>query len=287
MPSLTPRERSEEATSAAMYDGLIAGGITLIPSTAAVYLAMNNQKFFRATNWQSRTAIAIMPPLFMFALTAEMKLSHSMEEMARQSDHSRQVSEWAEKVHEENKQAIRRMETDTVLEKKLHAMYKQSVENSGVRIVPGDTLSFHHKVANFWQENPFKILAGIGVPTVLYIFRGRTDQKHLQLQSKLMHTRVFGQFAVISMLLGLMGFKTYMDTHGKYITQYEADMRVEDMKRMRADLLRRIEFDKQISAKRDQMLKHEKPAEEPVENKGEEKKSGSEASNESIALKDA
>jgi predicted Holliday junction resolvase-like endonuclease len=280
-----------------MHDGLIAGGITLIPSTAAVYLAMRNPKFLKATNWQSRTAIAIMPPLFMFGLTAEMKLSHSMEEMARQSDHSRQVSEWAEKVHEENKQAIRRMETDTVLEKKLHAMYKQSVENSGVRIVPGDSLAFHHKVANFWQENPFKILAGIGVPTVLYIFRGRSDQKHLQLQSKLMHTRVFGQFAVVSMLLGLMGFKTYMDSHGKYITQHEADMRVEDMKRMRADLLRRIEFDKQISARREQMLKHEKKSSKEDDEKEESAGASVEeeqedveedaSHNKSVTLKDA
>lgn len=223
-----------------------------------------------------------------------------MEEMARQSDHSRQVSEWAEKVHEENKQAIRRMETDTVLEKKLHAMYKQSVENSGVRIVPGDSLAFHHKVANFWQENPFKILAGIGVPTVFYIFRGRSDQKHLQLQSKLMHTRVFGQFAVISMLLGLMGFKTYMDSHGKYITQREADLRVEDMKKMRADLLRRIEFDKQVSARRDQMLKHEKISKDEEEDessssssdgddevKKEEEASDAAGLNESVAIKDA
>lgn len=291
MPSLTPTERSAEATSAAMHDGLIAGGITLIPSSAAVYLAMRNPKFLRVTNWQSRTALAIMPPLFMFGLTAEMKLSHSMEEMARQADHSRQVSEWAEKVHEQNKNAIRRMETDTVLEKKLHAMYKQSVENSGVRIVPGDSLAFHHKVANFWQENPFKILAAIGVPTVFYIFRGRSDQKHLQLQSKLMHTRVFGQFAVVSMLLGLMGFKTYMDSHGKYITQYEADQRVEDMKRMRADLLRRIEFDKQISARRDQMLKHENLKETKLQKMDEAGVSEGEAKEEenaeTVALKDA
>ena len=84
---------------------------------------------------------------------------------------------------------------------------------------------------------------------------GRNDQKHLQLQSKLMHTRVFGQFTVIGMLLSLMGFKTYMDSMGKFITQKEADIRVEEMKRMREDLLRRIAFDKQMKAKRDAMLR--------------------------------
>lgn len=258
MPSLTPTERSSEATGAAMHDGLIAGFLTMIPSSAAVYTAMRSQKFVRATNWQSRTALAIMPPLFAYGFTAEMKLGQSMEEMAAQAKHSKEVTEWAQNIHEENKHALQRKETDAALEKKLHALYKQSVEESDVRIVPGDTLSLHHRIANFWQENPFKILALVGTPTVLYIFKGENSNKHLQLQSKLMHTRVFGQFAVITMLLSLMGFKTYMDSHGKYITQYEADARVEDMKRMRVDLLNRIEMDKKINAKREAMLNHKK-----------------------------
>lgn len=258
MPSLTPSERSAEITAGAFQEGAIAGSLTLIPSTAAVYAAMRNNTFLRSTNWQSRTALAIMPPLFMFAISAEMKLSNSMEEMASKSDHAKDVSEWAEKHHEERKQSLQRTQTDTGLEKQLHAMYKKSVEESGVRIVPGDTLGGQHRIANFWQANPFKILAGVGIPTVLYIFRGRNDQKTLKLQSKLMHTRVYGQFAVLSMLLGLMGFKSYMDSHGKYITQHEADTRVEDMKGMRADLLQRIDFDKKMNARREQMLKQEK-----------------------------
>lgn len=202
MPSLTPAARSAEATAAAFYDGLVSGALTLIPSTAAVYTAMRNSKFRRATNWQSRTAIAIMPPLFMFAITSEMKLSHKMEEMASESTYAREVNDWAEKEHVKNsKQSLQRKETEQGLEKKLHALYTKSVEDSGVRIIPGDTLGVHHKVANFGQENPFKILSAVGIPTVLYIFSGRNEQKHLELQSKLMHTRVFGQFAIISMLL--------------------------------------------------------------------------------------
>jgi len=256
MASLTQSERSAQITRGAMQEGLIAGALTLIPSTAGVYAAMRNQKFLKSTNWQSRTALTIMPPLFMFAISAELKLSNSMEEMKLKADHSKDVSEWAEKHHEERKQVLQRTETNAGLEKQLHAMYKKSVEDSGVRIVPGDALGGQHKIANFWQENPFKILAGVGIPSVLYIFRGR-NKKNMQLQSKLMHTRVYGQFAVVTMLLGLMGFKSYMDSHGKYITQYEADMRVEDMKLMRSDLLKRIEFDKKMSARRGQMLKHD------------------------------
>ena len=43
------------------------------------------------TNSQSRTAIAIMPPLFIFAVTAEQKLTHRMHEVASESEHNIQV----------------------------------------------------------------------------------------------------------------------------------------------------------------------------------------------------
>jgi len=69
-----------------------------------------------------------------------------------------------------------------------------------------------------------------------------------------MHTRVFGQFAVISMLLGLMGFKSYMDSTGKFITQAEADNRVNEMKEMREELLKRIAFEKKLKEQRDAIL---------------------------------
>lgn len=55
-----------------------------------------------------------------------------------------------------------------------------------------------------------------------------------------------------------MGFKTWMDSTGKYITQKNADLRVKEMKEMRAELLRRIEFDKQLNERRKKMLKQDK-----------------------------
>jgi len=216
-----------------------------------------------------------MPPFFMYALSSEMKLNHKMREMASEAEHSREVSEWAEKQQKQeqsddsssgrssntgngNNTLKRKASAKGVTDRHLHALYKRSVEESGVRIVPGDTLGAHHMAANFFQEHPFKILTAAGIPTILYIFNGRNDQKHLQLQSKIMHTRVFGQFAVISMLLALMGFKSHMDSMGKYITQSEADLRVEEMKAMREDLLRRIEFEKKMKARRDAMLRRSK-----------------------------
>ncbi len=84
---------------------------------------------------------------------------------------------------------------------------------------------------------------------MLYIFKGRAGQEHLQWQMKVMHTRVFGQFAVISMLLTLMGFKEYMDRNGKYITEADVQARVAQMQESRAELLMRLQRDR-IEAER-------------------------------------
>jgi hypothetical protein len=80
---------------------------------------------------------------------------------------------------------------------------------------------------------------------VAYIFYGKAGQEHIPFQLKVMHTRVTGQFAVIGMLLGLMGFKEYMDRNGKFIDEDEAAGRVEEMRRVRQELLYRLELEKQ------------------------------------------
>jgi phosphoribosylformylglycinamidine (FGAM) synthase PurS component len=143
--------------------------------------------------------------------------------------------------------------TDLAADQQLTELYRQSVEQSGVRVVPGDTLGPHHKFMNYWQENPFKMLACLGVPAVAYIFYGRSGQEHIPFQLKVMQTRVMGQGTVIAMLLGLMGFKEYMDRNGKFITEAEANARVDEMKRVRAELIYRMELDK----KHQQEVAHE------------------------------
>lgn len=242
-----------------------------VPSTLAVYAAMTfSPKFVKSTNWQSRTALVIMPPLFAFAAAAENKLVHQMHQMAAESSHSREMAEWStaqqQQMLNDHKQQLRKMSTQKILaqpgmregalstqdneekEREIAGKFRESVVNSGVRVVPGD-LGVHHRLANFWQENPFKILAAVGVPTVFYIFKGREGQQHLQLQMKLIHTRVFGQFAVISLLLSLMGFKEYMDRSGNFITEADVQARVTQMQQSRAELLYRLHRDR-IDAER-------------------------------------
>ena len=172
MASLTPSHRAQEATDAAFNDGMWAGALTLIPSSLTVYTLMNKStKFMRITNWQSRTALTIMPALFAFGLASELKLSHKMKEIAGEHDHAKKVSAWAEKNRmqhlEANGTSSHSLEDS---ERHLVALYSKSIEESGVRIVPGDSLSFHHKAANFWQENPFKILAAVAGECNLFLY---------------------------------------------------------------------------------------------------------------------
>jgi len=64
----------------------------------------------------------------------------------------------------------------------------------------------------------------------------------VSLQLKILHTRVFGQFAIICTLLGVMGLKDRMDRQGKFITQAEVEERVLQMEETRHTLLDRLEY---------------------------------------------
>ena len=244
--SLTPKERADETIHAANTEGLINGIMTLIPSIATVgLLVRNNVTFAARTNWQSRTAMAIMPAMFISALTSEHKLSHRMRQMAIETQHGTETVHWAEQ-----QMALRQQTDNTTLPnttasttQQLASLYQESVESSGVCIVP--QLMWYHHVGNYTAQYPFRVLAAIAIPSVAYIFYGRTEQQHLQLSQKIMHTRVLGQFATISLLLTVMGCKEYLDQNGKFISQQQADDRVAEMHYVRQQFLMKMEQDKQ------------------------------------------
>jgi len=259
MPSLTPLDRREEVSNEAMHEGLINGFFTLVPMTAAVYAATKQFPAFAArTNMQSRTALCVMPALFMFAFTSEEKVVHRMKEIAKETQHSHDSVHWAERQVAKDALKARYGEQEELAE-----LYRRAVYESGVRVVPGDRLQAHHIAANYVQENPFKVLASMAVPGVAWIFYGRAGQEHLTFSMKVMHTRVFGQFATISALLGVMGFKEFMDQSGRYITEAQAEARVEEMQELRNDMMARLEasnkaredYDKVIQKAHDQDVK--------------------------------
>ena len=195
MASLTPHSRNAEATAAAMEEGFLSSAMLMVPSAGLVYFLTNNVPTFRKrTNMQSRTALVVMPALFMFALTAESRLASKMNEIAKETEHSHASVRWAEQ-QVQNRPA-NSSEVDT--EAQLLKLYQQSVAQSGVQVVPGDQLTMYQRTANFVAANPLKVVLGLAVPSAALIFYGRTGKENLQLSMKILHTRVFGQFATLS-----------------------------------------------------------------------------------------
>lgn len=81
---------------------------------------------------------------------------------------------------------------------------------------PKSKMPLHHQLMNSLYEHPFRIIAALGIPFGGYILNEQMKLKHLQFSQRLLHSRVIIQFGVLSILITTMGFKTYMDTHGKF-----------------------------------------------------------------------
>ena len=145
-----------------------------------------------------------------------------------------QTVAWAEKQKTASPQEVR-----------LHDLYRQSILQSGVRLVDTPQLSLYQKSANFIQSNPFKCIAAIGMPAVAYIFYGQGGKPGgpaEPMQMRILHTRVFGQFAVLCTLIGVMSLKEVMDRYGKYITEDDIEARIQEMESTRTTLMTRTEY---------------------------------------------
>ncbi|CAJ1966105.1 unnamed protein product [Cylindrotheca closterium] len=237
MASLTPKERKEEVTGSAMSEGVMNGSIVLGTAMGGLFVAMRNPNFRKFTNWQSRTAIVIMPALFTFALTSELKMDHRMHEVAEETEFAMKSVEWADQEMRRRQRAMGKEAQDR------RAMYRQAVLGSGITVVDTPELQSHHKAANFIQTNPFKCIGAVAVPGVAYVFRAQKKQEHLSLQMKLLHTRVLGQATVLITLLGIMGLKEMMDRRGKYVTEADVEDRVRQMESTRDSMMERLEYE--------------------------------------------
>ena len=67
-------------------------------------------------------------------------------------------------------------------------------------------------------------------------------------------TRSLSAIYYYEVLLGVMGFKEYMDQNGRFITEAEADERVEEMRRVRESLLHRLEYEREQANKQHDIL---------------------------------
>jgi hypothetical protein len=74
----------------------------------------------------------------------------------------------------------------------------------------------HHRIMNYIYDNPFRTIIVSGIPFAALIFRQQMNQQHLTLSQKIMHSRVYAQAGIITMLLSTMAFREYMDRHGRF-----------------------------------------------------------------------
>jgi hypothetical protein len=85
------------------------------------------------------------------------------------------------------------------------------------------SLSVPKRLANFFLDSPMKALIMIGVPGVLGIFLAKGGQSELSFSQRIMHTRVMGQFSVLAVLVGTMGFHDYMTKRGRFLEVWEEE----------------------------------------------------------------
>jgi hypothetical protein len=86
--------------------------------------------------------------------------------------------------------------------------------------------------ANFVYDHPYRTLATTGVPLVGGIFMYQAANKGLARSQQIMHTRIYGQAAVVVLLLGSMAFHDFMAKRGRFEEdEEEADVpKIEELK---------------------------------------------------------
>jgi hypothetical protein len=94
-------------------------------------------------------------------------------------------------------------------------------------------IAIHHQVLNSAYDHPFRVIAGLGLPLAGYILNEQLKLKHLKFSQRIMHTRVFAQFGILSILCCTMSFRNYMDKHGRFPEPDGAEEIVEEGKPMK------------------------------------------------------
>ncbi|KAJ0400538.1 hypothetical protein P43SY_008401 [Pythium insidiosum] len=83
------------------------------------------------------------------------------------------------------------------------------------------SLKWYHRLANHVYDHPYKSLMTVGVPLVGSIFAYQATNQGIQRSQQIMHTRIYGQGAVVVLLLASMGFHDFMQKRGRFVAEEE------------------------------------------------------------------
>lgn len=78
-------------------------------------------------------------------------------------------------------------------------------------------LPLYQRFMNYTYDHPFQLVTILGVPLAGGILYNQMGKTHLTLSQKIMHSRVFAQGGVISILLVCMAMMEYMGKRGKFV----------------------------------------------------------------------
>jgi hypothetical protein len=108
--------------------------------------------------------------------------------------------------------------------------YKYGISEEGDGPLPKIShLGIHKQLVNYFYDHPFQLVAGLGFPLASGILYSQRQNTHLTLSQKIMHSRVFAQAGVLTILLSTMAFREYMDRNGRFLDSEEE----EEMERLR------------------------------------------------------
>ncbi|GAB9467055.1 Ubiquinone biosynthesis protein coq7 [Globisporangium polare] len=77
-------------------------------------------------------------------------------------------------------------------------------------------LKWYERSANYVYDFPYRTLSLVGVPLVGGIYAFQRTNTALAASQQIMHTRIYGQGAVVVLLLSSMAFHDYMAKRGRF-----------------------------------------------------------------------
>lgn len=143
---------------------------------ATVLATMQSAKFNRFTQISAKVSLPVMAGLFLFTLKYELAITNM----------NRNPHLWED-------------------------LSEKNLRNGRITYMP-----VHHRVANFLYDHPFGCVAGLGVPFAAYILKTQLALKHITFSQRIMHSRVFAQGGILTMGMGIMAFREYMNKRGRF-----------------------------------------------------------------------
>eukprot|EP00644_Phytophthora_capsici_P015400 jgi/Phyca11/507059/fgenesh2_kg.PHYCAscaffold_24_\ len=177
--SANPDKRRDAITRDAYLNGLKTGATVASVVGAGVLTAHKNWPAFRnRLNTSGKTALVVMSFLASFTVEAESRLVHGAQ----------------------NPEIYLATMDGTYVEE-----HKQESK-----------LKLWQQGANFLYDHPYRALVTVGVPLVGGIYSYQHLNKGISASQQIMHTRIYGQAAVVVLLLSSMAFHDYMARRGKF-----------------------------------------------------------------------